>query len=92
MTPPPHYSASLLPSYATRPLRSPHESTLAEALRAILTWVGIVRPPLPTLRQLNSEARIIDALAAELAEQTDAPDAETPTRPVTKRSKRKPRA
>jgi hypothetical protein len=64
--PPPHYSVSPLPSFCTVPIsvrgRSP---TLAEALGAI--WRALRGTPLPAAEQWR-QARIIDRLAAEFAE------------------------
>jgi hypothetical protein len=75
----------------SRSPRSPHQPTLADAVREILIWLRLLRAPPPTTRQIAAEARLIEKLAEELAEE-DAPDAEPPTMPATKRPKRKPRA
>ena len=76
MTSPPQWSFA-------GPSRSPSEPTLADALRSILTWIGLIRPPCRTLRQLAAEERLVEKLAEEI----DAED-ETPTRPATKRRPR----
>ena len=61
--------------------------TLADALKAILTWLRVIRLQPPTLRAIAAEARLIERLAEQLADEIDA-DAATPRRPVTKRSPR----
>ena len=77
MTSPPQWS------FASRHRlsRSP-EPPLSEALRSILTWLRVLRGRKPTLREQIREAKLVEALAEELAEE------ETPPAPAPKRPKR----
>ncbi len=54
------------------PSRSLNEPTLAEALRALWRWI---RPQSPTWREVECEARLVDALAAELGAEDEPPPA-----------------
>jgi hypothetical protein len=65
MRPPAHYSASPLPSFATRPPYAVRPPTFAESLRALWRWW---RPRPVPLRVLFAEARVVERLAAELEE------------------------
>jgi hypothetical protein len=75
----------------SRSPRSPHQPTLADALREILIWLRLRRPPPPTTRQIAAEARLIEKLAEELADEDQAQTSQTPTLPATKPSKRQRR-
>jgi hypothetical protein len=53
---------------------------LSEALRSILTWLRVLRGRKPTLREQIREAKLVEALAEELAEEETSP-APAPKRP-----------
>ena len=76
MTPPARYSASPLPSYATRQDGWP--VGFSDALRDILIWLRLLRPPTATLRRLLAEERLVEKLAEALAEEDQAQTTTTP--------------
>ena len=78
----PRPSISPLPSYASRPFAS-RPVTIVEALRQIVAWW---RGDKPTFKHQIAEAKLIERLAEELAEE------ETPPTPAPRQPKRSLRA
>jgi hypothetical protein len=73
MRPPPRYSASPLPSWATIPTQP--SPSFPETAKAIWRWLRGVQPD---WRQRSKEARLIEALAAEMDEDEVAESAPVP--------------
>jgi hypothetical protein len=67
----PRPSASPLPSYASRPIAISRSPSFSETIMAIWAWLRGGYRPVPLRRQIL-EARIVEALVAELEAEDEA--------------------